>query len=147
MITEAKNLQWGDAENTFITMEIKIGDEWLPFAANPQDPERHGRECYEKAKSGDYGEIADYVEPEPVVPEVIDARQIRLGLMDLNISTDDVEQAIEGINDSAAKETAKIDWGFSQTFPRSNPSVVAIGAALGLSDKDMDELWINSSSK
>ncbi|KHL70592.1 hypothetical protein SF06_06760 [Pseudomonas flexibilis] len=39
---------------------------WIPFTASPDDPEKHGRELYERIVAGDFGDIAPYVEPEHV---------------------------------------------------------------------------------
>ena len=42
---------------------------WIPFTASPDDVEEHGRVLYEKAVSGEFGDIAEYVPP-PLLPEV-----------------------------------------------------------------------------
>lgn len=39
---------------------------WIPFTASPDDTEQHGRDLYAQAIAGDFGLIAEYVEPEPV---------------------------------------------------------------------------------
>jgi len=39
-----------------------LGDntqEWLPFTANPNDTEQHGKDLYNALVNGDYGAIAD----------------------------------------------------------------------------------------
>jgi|TARA_R110001583_G_scaffold136897_1_gene288604 hypothetical protein len=37
--------------------------EWLPFLANPNDVEAHGRKLYANAVNGDYGEVAEFEHP------------------------------------------------------------------------------------
>ena len=41
----------------------------MPFTATPDDSEAHGRELFERALAGEFGEIAEYVEPGPVAQE------------------------------------------------------------------------------
>jgi len=62
----AKNPQWADPDHTMIDLIIKWDtiDEELPFSATAEDVEAHGREIYNNALAGGYGEIAEYV---PVV--------------------------------------------------------------------------------
>lgn len=36
----------------------------IPFTASPDDCELHGRLIFEKAEAGDYGPVAEYIEPE-----------------------------------------------------------------------------------
>tara|TARA_R100001015_G_C4524479_1_gene92592 strand:+ start:412 stop:675 length:264 start_codon:yes stop_codon:yes gene_type:complete len=71
----AKNPRWGDEAKTLILIDCKFehyadlgmteNDGYYEFAANPNDPEAHGREIFTKAKAGDYGTVGDYVQPEP----------------------------------------------------------------------------------
>lgn len=39
----------------------------IPFTASPDDPEDYGRELFARAKAGEFGPIADYVDP--ITPE------------------------------------------------------------------------------
>lgn len=65
------NPQWANAENTIIDCVVtfeQIGEP-VPFTANPQDVEAHGREIFALCAAGEFGPVADYVpppEPEPV---------------------------------------------------------------------------------
>jgi hypothetical protein len=49
--------------------------EWLreevEFTAAPFDVEEHGRELFERAFSGEFGEIAEYVEPPQSIDQLI----------------------------------------------------------------------------
>ena len=70
----AKNPRWGDKDKTIIVLECKFShyeslgltenDGYYDFTANPLDTEPHGVEIFNKAKAGDYGTVADYVEEE-----------------------------------------------------------------------------------
>jgi hypothetical protein len=65
-LTSVKNACWINAERTLINCEIttsQFGDEILPFTANPNDCEAHGRAIFADIIAGKYGEIAEYVPP------------------------------------------------------------------------------------
>lgn len=47
----------------------------VPFTASPDDPEPHGVELYNRARAGEFGEIAPYVEP-PVTRAQINAEAL-----------------------------------------------------------------------
>ena len=69
----ARNPVWANEEKTLISLECKFShyesmgltenDGYYGFTADPNDPELHGRQIFEKAKAGDYGTVGDYVEP------------------------------------------------------------------------------------
>lgn len=66
-IIYAKNPQWIDAEHTKIDLIVKfshINDE-VPFTADPNDCEAHGRDLFTRALAGEFGEVAEYVPPPP----------------------------------------------------------------------------------
>ena len=76
ILIDARNPQWGNAEHTLIDVEAKWehleSEGYLPFSANPEDVEAHGRDLYQRCINGEFGTIAEYVappEPEPVVEE------------------------------------------------------------------------------
>lgn len=74
----ARNLRWADEARTIIDMVI-CWDEFpqeLPFTASAYDAEEHGRQIYQHAIAGAFGEIQDYVPPPPVSADVV-ALQVR----------------------------------------------------------------------
>tara|TARA_Y100000310_G_C20547866_1_gene746520 strand:- start:5 stop:415 length:411 start_codon:yes stop_codon:yes gene_type:complete len=65
-ILEVRNCKYTKEDNSLIDCEAKfVGypDEWLPFTANPNDPEAHGRLLYANAVNGDYGAVAAFTHP------------------------------------------------------------------------------------
>lgn len=36
---------------------------WIPFTASPDDVEPHGRELYERAQAGEFGQVQPYEAP------------------------------------------------------------------------------------
>ncbi len=71
MIVESlKNPQWMNAEHTLIDAVVKF-DRFpyeIPFTANQNDIEEHGRALFAAIQSGEYGEIAAYIPPPEPVP-------------------------------------------------------------------------------
>jgi len=61
---EARNPQYSKADNSTIDVEVNHPTHgWIPFTADPNDTEAHGREIHAKALAGEYGVIAAYVGP------------------------------------------------------------------------------------
>ncbi|HTO17693.1 MAG TPA: hypothetical protein VL129_00900 [Pseudomonas sp.] len=50
---------------------------WIPFTASPNDPDEGGRIIYQLLLDGQFGEIAPYVEPEPVPLTVEQVQSLR----------------------------------------------------------------------
>lgn len=63
-LTSVRNPRWANQQKTLIDCEIttsQFGDEILPFTANPDDCEAHGRAIFADIVAGKYGEIGEYV--------------------------------------------------------------------------------------
>lgn len=63
-LTSLINPRWVNAEQTIIDCEIttsQFGDEILPFTADANDVEAHGRRIFADIVAGKYGEIGAYV--------------------------------------------------------------------------------------
>lgn len=74
------------------------------------------------------------------VPESVSPRQIRQALTRAGLRAS-VEAAV------AAGDQDTKDWyEFATAFERSNPVVAVLGAALNVSDAQLDELWILADS-
>lgn len=81
-------------------------------------------------------------EPAPVVPSVpgsVTMRQARLALLQNGMLTqvNDAVAAMPG----AQGDAARIEWEFSSTVERHWPLVQALGAALGLTEAQLDDLF------
>ena len=120
---------------------------WIPFTASPADTEPLGKELYAKAISGDYGAIQPYVEPEPLppaIPTVVTMRQARLALLQAGLLSL-VQSAIASM-ESPAKEAAEIEWEYSQEVQRNKPFVQMLGTSLGLTEEQLDNLFLLAST-
>lgn len=60
-----RNPKWANPEHTAINLEVtwKSGGQEMPFTASPTDPEAHGRELFNRAVGGEFGEVAEYDGP------------------------------------------------------------------------------------
>lgn len=83
---------------------------------------------------------------QPTVPAEVTMRQARLALLDAGL-LDMVDQAIAAIPDAIERRKAEIEWDYSATVQRYNGLVDAIGAGLGLSEEDKDNLFLLAASK
>jgi hypothetical protein len=69
-IVEVTNLHWNNAEHSLFTADVKYAefDEIHPTGVNATDPNTHIKELWEKGNAGEYGAIAEYVDPTIVTP-------------------------------------------------------------------------------
>jgi len=86
------------------------------------------------------GVIVPAPAPPVPVPQSVSPRQIRQALTRAGLRAS-VEAAV------AAGDQDTKDWyEFATAFERSNPVVAALGAALNVSDAQLDDLWILADS-
>lgn len=80
----------------------------------------------------------------PAVPQRVTRRQARQALFLSNL-LDSVEPAIAAIPDLKHRRLAQIEWEDSLEFERNRPLVVSISTALGLTEPQLDELFVAAS--
>ena len=117
----------------------------IPFTASALDIEPHGIEIYNRCVAGDFGPIAPYVEPEEViiVPSEVSMRQARLALT-LGGFIGTVNAAIESMVEPD-KSLALIEWEYASSVERESQFVQSMQLALGLTDTELDDLFISAS--
>jgi hypothetical protein len=69
------------------------------------------------------------------------ARQLRLGLIGNGIMPSQVDAALNAMPAGAAKEMALVEWDYASNFRRLHPLIASVGAALKLSDAQIDAMW------
>ena len=74
------------------------------------------------------------------VPTTVTMRQARLALLSQSLLSN-VDTALAALSEPD-KSAAIIEWEYSQTVERGRPFVALLGAALGLSDSQLDNLFI-----
>lgn len=78
------------------------------------------------------------------VPYRVQMRQARHALLGAGLLSQ-VEAAIEAFPEPA-KSTAKIEWEYSTTLDRDNPVVLQLIPLLGLTEQQVDQLFITAAS-
>lgn len=73
------------------------------------------------------------------VPQSVTMRQARLAIHNAGLSFN-VEQAIANAND----EITRITWDYAQEVKRNDPHVISIGASMGLTEEQIDNLFIQA---
>lgn len=64
---------WANAERSAINLLIEHETYGLlPFGADPNDPEPHGRALFARAVAGEFGPIAEYVTQPPTTEQIIE---------------------------------------------------------------------------
>jgi len=77
----------------------------------------------------------------------ITARQLRLALLSLGVTGAQVEAAISDMPvPDAEREAARIEWEYATSFYRQHPLVAQIGAALGMTEDQVDTAWRNAAT-
>ena len=87
-------------------------------------------------------ELITFVLPQQSCPQEITMRQARLALLDIGLLSN-VTTAINSLPEPD-KTKAQIEWEYSNALQRDNPFVAVLGAALGLSSQDIDNLFITA---
>ena len=81
--------------------------------------------------------------PTPVrVPGCVSRRGLRKALLTIGLTFDQVRIAVEKEQDRDVRARALIDLEDAQMFHREHPLVVAMGAALGKTEADVDALFV-----
>lgn len=84
------------------------------------------------------------VEQEVVIPSVVTMRQARLALLQQGLLST-VSAAIDSMTGDTG-EAARIEWEYAATVERVSPLILSLGSALGLSDEQLDELFVLAAS-
>lgn len=87
-----------------------------------------------------------WVIPEPIVPPTvtISARQIRIWLIRQGIALATVDAAIAAIPDQMTRETVRVEWEYAPYVERSHPMLIPLAAALGLTEAQVDQAFIDA---
>ena len=80
----------------------------------------------------------ELVEP---VPDVITPRQAKIALLQAGL-LDDVEAAVAAIPDETTRRIAQVEWEYAHEVRRDWPLLVQVAAQMGLTDVQVDELFL-----
>ncbi|TLX65057.1 hypothetical protein DN820_01720 [Stutzerimonas nosocomialis] len=112
---------------------------FIPFTSRERGDNELVRVVYERLRAGEAGPIAPYAGGRYVPPEVT-MRQARLALLSAGLLSQ-VNQALAGMAGDEG-EAARIEWDYSSVMRRDKPFVQGIGAMLGLTPAQIDDLFI-----
>lgn len=74
------------------------------------------------------------------VPQIVTMRQARLAMLKAGLLAN-VQAAIDGMT-GAEGDAARIEWEYAAELNRTHPLVLSLGPALGLTDAQLDDLFI-----
>ena len=136
------------------TLSLLTGNEYYNGILIPQDDtnELFQQRC-DFLENGGQFEIIESTPEEiaeankPKVPEEIAAMRLKLQLFDLGITDQDIFDDIDSIPDFmfsfADKEKAKIKYKTAVTFERTNGELNFVATMEGLTQEQVDEIFIN----
>lgn len=82
---------------------------------------------------------------EPVIPSVVTMAQAKLALLYAGLY-EQVEQALADLPEPQ-KTAALIEWNHRQTLEREHPLVAQVAAALGLTEQQLDDLFVDAAGR
>jgi hypothetical protein len=100
------------------------------------------------AQIGDSYENGQFIKPPAPpapVPDSITMRQCRLQLLTIGM-LDSVDAAINAIPVEGQRRAASIEWEYAHQVWRSSAWVTNLGAALGLTEAQLDDLFIQAAT-
>lgn len=138
---------YSNAEHTAITLMALFEGfpSEHPFTASSSDQLPHGREIFDSAVSGSYGAVTVYQPAPPAVPEFVEMVQARLALLHAGhlATVKAAIAAMPGIEGEEARET----WEFAPRVRRDSSLVAAMGVLLSLTDKQLDDLFLDAATR
>jgi len=80
---------------------------------------------------------------EPVTSALppITARQLRLTLVSNGFALDQVDAAIDAMEDPQERAMALIEWQYASEFERTHSLIEQVGGSLGLASEQIDNMW------
>jgi len=82
--------------------------------------------------------------PPPPIPQSVSMRQARLALLGAGL-LDAVDAAIAGMTGTEGR-AAQIEWEYASEVVRTSALVAGMGAALGMTDEQLDDLFLQAST-
>ncbi len=82
----------------------------------------------------------------PAVPASVSARQIRLWLVARGVSMAAVDAAIDAIPDALQRDSVRVEWEYAPYVERSHPMLVPLAAALGLTEAQVDQAFVEAAT-
>jgi hypothetical protein len=87
---------------------------------------------------------SEWVVPTPPIPASVSARQIRLWLIQHGVSLSQVDAAIASIEDPMQRDSVQVEWEYAPYVERAHPMLIPLAAALGLTEAQVDQAFIEA---
>lgn len=87
-----------------------------------------------------------WIIPPATIPETVSARQVRLWLIRNGFSLAQVDAAINSIQDTITRESVRVEWEYAPYIERNHPMLLPLASALGLSDEQIDQAFIEANN-
>ena len=88
---------------------------------------------------------SEWVVPTPEIPASVSARQIRLWLIQHGISLAQVDAAINEIPDQLQQDSVRVEWEYAPYVERSHNMLGPLAMALGLTEEQIDQAFVEAS--
>src|SRR5690606_12135578 len=112
-------------------IDLRMNEVRQPEPEEPEDPEAP--------------ELQPEIPTEPSIPSVVTMAQAKLALLYAGLY-EQVEQALADLPEPQ-KTAALIEWNHRQTLERDHPLVAQVAAALGLTEQQLDDLFVDASGR
>ena len=86
----------------------------------------------------------DYEQYKSSIPARVTMRQARLALLQAGL-LDDIELAINNLEEPTLKRAVQIEWEYAQDIRRDWQALIMITEAMGMTEEQLDELFIAAS--
>lgn len=136
------NPKWANPQCTALDVMVHFdGLGVVPFTAAPGDLP-HSVEIFSRAVAGEFGPIGGYVDrPEPI-PESVTPAQAKITLFEAGL-LDEVEALVS----DHPYRPVSIWWTNAIQFDRDNAYLQALGMEIGLTDEQIDDMFIEAAKK
>ena len=137
---EARNPAYADAQKTKVNLEVRFvelpDDGFIPFTANPNDTEPHGRQLYQLAVLGTFGDVVAFDPATVPLPTEASAVAIRRALTEVGLRDE-----FEGWVPTQSFEIRDY-WEYETVVTRSAPIWGFWCEARGHSTGVVDQLFV-----
>jgi len=82
--------------------------------------------------------------PSPTSPYEVAPSALRMAMLDAGIDLDAVDTLIAATSDPTERKKIQIQWEYSTTIRRDHPLIISFGADLGLTENQIDTIFINA---
>lgn len=125
-----------------LNLKLLVGGEVVPYIYRADDPYRMvGLDDLVGAL--DIGTIpVENIDDDPDPAPSLTPRQLRLVMLNIGLSDDDVDAQILAIEDGTERAAAVIEWRWATNYERNHWLVEHLRLAMGFDEGEFDDLWI-----